>query len=67
MGSYTLIVGVLKYFLIFGGFARFDFDPLGLLSIFAFSVRPRDGMTRMLIIHTWIMWSFDRVPWLLEY
>ena len=32
MGSYTLIVGVLKYFLIFGGFVRIDSDPLGLLS-----------------------------------
>ena len=30
MGSYTLIVGVLKYFLIFGGFVRFDSDPFGL-------------------------------------
>ena len=29
MGSYTLIVGVLKYFLIFGDFVRFDSDPLG--------------------------------------
>ena len=134
MGSYTLIVGVLKYFLIFGGFVRLDADPLGLsscgafvhfcfslsghvmawrecwlstpvscdhgivhldcwsLKIFShfwgfcppwcwsfgafvlwcfcpfllFSVRPRDGMTRMLIVHTCIMWSWDRTPWLLE-
>ena len=36
MGSYTLIVGVLKYFLIFGGFVRLDSDPLGLLSCGAF-------------------------------
>ena len=28
MGSYTLILGVLKYFLIFMGFVRFDSDPL---------------------------------------
>ena len=35
MGSYTLIVGVLKYFL-FGGFACFDFYHLGLLSYGAF-------------------------------
>ena len=135
MGSYTLFVGVLKYFLIFGGFVRLDSDPLGLsscgafvhfcfslwdhvmawlecwlstpvscehliihldywsLKIFShfggfcppwfwsfggfvlwcfcpfllFSVRPRDGMTRMLIVHTCIMWSWDRTPWLLEY
>ena len=134
MGSYTLIVGVLKYFLIFGGFFRLDSDPLGLLycgafvhfcfslcshvmvwpecwlstpvscdhgilhldcwslKIFShfggfcppwswsfgafvlwcfcpfllFSVQPRDGMTRMLIVHTCIMWSWDRTPWLLE-
>ena len=36
MGSYTLIVGVLKYFLIFGVFVRLDSDPLGLLSCGAF-------------------------------
>ena len=134
MGSYTLIIGVLKYFLIFGGFVRFDSDPLGLsscgsfvhfcfslsvhvmawrecwfstpvscdhgivhldcwsLKIFShfcgfcplwfwsfgafvlgcfcpfllFSVRPRNDMTRMLIFHTCIMWSWDRTPWLLE-
>ena len=36
MGSYTLIVGVLKYFLIFGGFVRLDADPLGLSSCGAF-------------------------------
>ena len=135
MGSCTLIVGVLKYFLIFGGFVRFDSDPLGLSSYGAFvhfcfflanhviawwecwlstplscdhlivdldcwsikifshfwgfcplwfwsfgsfvlwcfcpfllfSVRPRDRMTRMLIVYTCIMWSFDCRPWLLEY
>ena len=36
MGSCTLIVGVLKYFLIFGGFVRFDSDPLVLSSYSAF-------------------------------
>ena len=36
MGSYTLIVGVLKYFLIFGGFVHFDSDPLVLSSYGAF-------------------------------
>ena len=134
MGSYTLIVGVLKYFIIFGCFVRLDSDPLGLLSCgafvhFCFSlcghvmasrecwlstpvscdhgivhldcwslkifshfwgfcppwswsfgafvlwcfcpfllffVQPRDFMTRMLIVHTCIMWSWDRTPWLLE-
>ena len=45
LGSCTLIVEVLKYFLIFGGFVRFDSDPLGnrpmvLLSIFAFLCPP---------------------------
>ena len=36
MGSYTLFVEVLKYFLILGGFIRLDSDPLGLLSCGAF-------------------------------
>ena len=36
VGSCTLIVWVLKYFLIFGGFVRFDSDPLGLSSYGAF-------------------------------
>ena len=135
MGTYTFIVGVLKYFLFLGGFVRFHSDPLGHLSygvfvqfcfslsyhviawrecwlstpvscdhlivhldcwsikIFShfwgfcplwfwsfgafvlwcfcqfllFSVCPCDRMMRMLIIHTCIMWSWDRAPWLLEY
>ena len=135
MGSYTLIFGVLKYFLIFGGFVRFDADPLVLSSCGAFvhfcfslsadvitwwecwlsnhvsgdhgiihldswtikifshfwgfcplwfrsfgsvvlwcfcifllfSVRPRDRMMRLLIVHTCIRWSWDRTPWLLQY
>ena len=135
MGSYTLIFGVLKYFLIFGGFVRFDSYPLGLLSYGAFvhfcfslsahviawrecwlsklvsgdhgivhldcwsikmfshfggfctlwcwscgsfilwyfcpfllfTVRPCDHMMRMLIVHSCIMWSWDRTPWFLEY
>ena len=73
MGSYTLIVGVLKYFLIFACFVCFDSDPLWLSSCGAFvhfwifSVRPRDFMTRMLIVHTCIMWSWDCAPLLLEY
>ena len=135
MASCTLIVGVLKYFLIFGGFVCFHSDPLipsfygafvhfcislsahvitwqecwlsTLLScdhfivdldcwsikifshfrgfcplwfwsfgafvlwcfcpFFLFSAHPRDRITRMLIIHTCIMWSWHRAPWLLEY
>ena len=134
MGSYTLIVWVLKYILIFGNFVRLVSDRLGLsscgafvhfcfslcghvmtsqecwlsrpvscehgivhldcwsLKIFShfwgffppwfwsfgafvlwcfcpfllFSVQPRDGMTRMLIVHTCVMWSWDPTPWLLE-
>ena len=72
MGSYTLIVGILKIFLFWG------FWPLWVLSFRAFvlwrfcpfllfSVRPCDRMTRMLIVHACIMWSWDRTPWLLEY
>ena len=68
MGSCALIVWVLKYFLIFGGFVRFDSDPFLAFVLWCFcplllfSVRPRDRMTRMLIIHTCIMWSWDRAP-----
>ena len=36
MASCTLFVGVLKYFLIFGGFVHFDSDPLVLSSYGAF-------------------------------
>ena len=36
MASCTLFVGVLKYFLMFGGFVRFDSDPLVLSSYGAF-------------------------------
>ena len=36
IGSFTLIVGVLKYFLIFGGFVRLYSDPFGHLSCGAF-------------------------------
>ena len=130
MGLYTLVAGVLKYFLIFGGFVRFHSDTFGLspcgafvqfcfslsyhviawrecwlstpvsvdhgivhlgcwsIKIFShfwgfcplwfwsfgafvlwcfcpflfFSVHRRDCMTRMLIVHTCIMWSWDRTP-----
>ena len=36
MGSYTLNVEALEYFLFWGGFVRFQFYPLGLLSYNAF-------------------------------
>ena len=49
------------WFWSFGAFVLWCFCPFLL-----FSVRPRDGMTRMLIVHTCIMWSWDRTPWLLE-
>ena len=72
MGSYTLIVGVLKNFLFwgfcplwvlsFGSFVLWCYSPFWL-----FSVCPRDRMRRMLNFHTCIMWSWDRTPWLLEY
>ena len=68
MGSYTLIVGVLKYFLIF--FVRFDWSTFVLWCFWPFllfTVRRCDHMTRMLIVHTCIMWSWDRTPWFLEY
>ena len=76
VASYTLIVGVLKYFLFWG------FCPLWFLSFRAFllwcfcpfwlfSVGPRDCMTRMLIVHTCLMWSYEQkldcTNWLLEY
>ena len=76
IGSYTLIVGILEYFLFWG------FCPLRFLSFRAFvqrcfcpfwlfSIHPRDHMMRILIVHTCIMWSheqkWDRTPWLSEY
>ena len=70
MASFTLIVGVLKYFLIFGGllwFWSFGSFVLWWFWLFLlFSVRPRDRLTRMLIVYTCIKWSFDCTPWLLE-
>ena len=56
IGTYTFIVGVLKYFLFFGGFVRFEFYPSLLLSYgafvhFCFSLsEKRNRMTRMLIV-----------------
>ena len=73
MGLYTLVAGVLKYFLIFRGFVLFDSDPLGhsfygAFVHFWFSLSAHViALTRMLIIHTCIMWSWDRPPWLLKY
>ena len=76
-GSYTLIVIILKIFSLLGVlstliFILWGFCPIVLLSIVAFSLStPRDRMTRMLIVHTCIMWSheqkWDRTPWLLEF
>ena len=63
----------IKIFSLFGGFVRFEFYPYisfvlwRFCPLLLFSIRPRDRMTRMLIIHTCIMWSWDRIPWLLEY
>ena len=59
----------IKIFSLLGGFVALSFILSGfcsmaLLSIFAFSVRPRDRMTRMLIVHPCIMWSWHRTPWL---
>ena len=71
--SCALIVGVLKYFLIFGRFCPLWFWSFGAFvlwcfcPILLFSVRPSDCMMRMLIVHTCIRWSWDRTPWLLEY
>ena len=73
MGSFTLIVLVLKYFLMFWGFCPLWFWSYRTFVLwcfcpfFHFSVRPRDRMTRMLMIHTCIMWLWHRAPWLLEY
>ena len=60
MGSYTLIVGVLKYFLILG-FRLLWILSFGVFvlwcfcSFWLFSVRSHDHMTRMLIVHNCIM------------
>ena len=51
MGSCTLIVEELKYFLIFGGFVRFDSDRLGHLSYGAF-------------VHFCFSLSTDVIAWL---
>ena len=76
MGSYTLIVIILKYFLFWGfcplWFLSFEaFVLLCFCPLWLFFVHPRDRMTRMLIVHTCIMWSheqkWDRTPWLLEF
>ena len=69
-------LGVLQYFLFWG------FCPLWFLSFcsfvlwcfcpfWIFSIRPRDRMTRMLIVHTCIMLSYEQklncTNWLFEY
>ena len=50
------------WFWAFGSFVLWCFCPFLL-----FSVYPRHRMTRMLVVHTCIRWSWDRIPWLLEY
>ena len=50
------------WFWAFGAFVLWCFCPFLL-----FSVHPRHRMTRMLVVHTCIRWSWDRIPWLLEY
>ena len=59
---FSLLGFCLLSFLSFGFFVLWCFCPFWL-----FSVRPCDRMTRMLIVHTCIMWSWNRTPWLLEY
>ena len=63
----------IKIFSHFGGFCPLWFWSFGSFVLWCFcpfllfSVPPRDRITRMLIIHTCIMWSWHRSPWLLEY
>ena len=70
MGSYTLIGGVLKYFL-FWLFCKLWFFSFAAFLIWwfcpfwRFYVYPHDRMMRMLIVHTCIMWSLNCTPWLL--
>ena len=70
--SYTLIVGVLNYFL-FWGFCRLCLLSFGAFVLWCFCpfwlfvVCLNDHMSRMLIVHTCIMWLWDCTPWLLEY
>ena len=71
MGSYTLVIGVLKYFVRFEFLSFRAFVLWCVCPFWLFSVCPRDRMKRMLIVHTCIMWShqqkWDHTPWLLEY
>ena len=63
----------IKIFSHFGGFCLLWFWSFGTFVLWCFcpfllfSGQPRDRMMRMLIVHTFIMWSFDCRPWLLEY
>ena len=76
MGSYTLMVGVVKYFHLLGVLSALIFIlccycPMVLLSNFGFSLSTHvTCMTRMLIVDTCIMWShdqrWDRTPWWLQ-
>ena len=76
MLSWTMMFGVAKYLHLFSGFCPPWFLSFGAVVLWCFclfwlfSVRPRDRMTRMLIVHTCIMWSHDQkwyhAPWWLE-
>ena len=63
----------IKIFSHFWGFCPLWFWSYGSFVLWCFctfllfSVRPRDRMMRMLIVHTFIRWSWDRTPWFLEY
>ena len=71
-GIVHLVCWSLKIFSHFGGFYPPWFWSFRAFVLWCFcpfllfSVPQRDGMTRMLIVHTCIMWSWDRTPWLLE-
>ena len=71
--SYTLIVGVLKYFLFLFVFFRLEFYPSMLLSYgafvhFCFSLSAHVIAWRECWLSTpVIMWSCNRTPWLLQY
>ena len=63
----------IKIFSHFGGFCQLWFLSFGDFVIWCFclfllfSVHPCHRMTKMLVVHICIRWSWDRRPWLLEY
>ena len=64
MGSYTLIVWVLKYFLIFGGFVRFDSHPF--LAFVLWCFYPLLLFSVRHLYHV-IMGSCALIVWVLKY